>query len=118
MDSSTILNSILTLDDETEAKTAKGQVSKHRLLLWLVYNVTSYNVAVKLESQGKFCGLDILLDLKEKQISVKIDATAHKQADFLQKCILVPVKWLLGNWSTECLSLFSLTQLHFFSYIT
>ncbi len=113
-----MLNSILTLDDETEAKAAKGQVSKHRLFLWLAHNVTSCDVAVKLESQGKFCRLNIFFDLKEKGINVKTDATAHKQAYFLQKWILVPVKWLLGNWSTECLSLFSLTQLHSFSYIT
>lgn len=70
MDSLINLNSILTLDDETEAKTAKRQVSKHRLFLRLAHNVTFCAVAVKLESQGELCGLDILFDLKEEQINV------------------------------------------------
>lgn len=81
MDSYIILNSILTLDDETEAEAAKGQVSKHRLFLWLAYNVTSCDGAVNLESQGKLSGLNILFDLKEEQINVKIDATAHSSTD-------------------------------------
>lgn len=56
---------ILTLDDETEAKTAKGQVGKHRLFLRLAYDVTSCVVTGELESQGKFSRLDILFNLKE-----------------------------------------------------
>lgn len=79
MGGSIILNSILTLDDETEAEATQGQVGKHWLFLWLAYNATFCDVAVKLESKGKLGGLNILFDLKEKQI----------KADFLQKCILV-----------------------------
>lgn len=80
--SSIILDSILTLDDETEAEAAKGQVSKHGLFLWLPYNVAFCVAAVKLESQGKLGGLHILFDLKEKQINVKTDAAAHKQTSY------------------------------------
>lgn len=106
MDSSLILNSILTLDDETEAEASKGQVSKHRLFLWLARNVTVCVADVKLEGQRKLGGLNILFDLTEKHI--KTEATARRQADFLQKWILVPVKWLPGNWKTKCLNMFSL----------
>lgn len=78
-DRSIILNSILTLDDESEAKTAKGQVSKHRLFLWLADNVTFCDAAVKLECQGKLSGLNIRFNLMEKQINVQIDATAYNK---------------------------------------
>lgn len=116
--SSIIPDSILTLDDETEAEAAKGQVSKHRLFLWLANNVTFCVAAVKLESQRELSGLHILFDLKEKQINVKTDAAAHKQTDFLQEWILMPVQLLLEIWSTKCLDIFSFTQINFFSYMT
>lgn len=86
-----IFKSFLTLDNETEAETAKGQVGEHRLFLRLAYDVPSCVVVAKLESQGKLSRLNIFFDLRVKQISVNIDATAHKQADFLQNWILVPV---------------------------
>lgn len=73
--------SVLTLDDETETKTTKGQVGKHRLFLRQAYNVTFCVVAAKLESQGKLSRLNILFDLKGKQINVSIDAPAYKQDD-------------------------------------
>ena len=60
--------SSLTLDDETEAETAQGQVSKHRLFLRLTHNVTLCDVVVELESQSKLGGVNIFFDLKEKQI--------------------------------------------------
>lgn len=84
------------MDDETEAEAAKGQVSKHRLFLWLAYDVTFCDVAVKLERQGKLGGLDILFDLEKRKITVKIDSTAHKQA----------------------LPVFPLAHFHLLSYIT
>lgn len=55
---------------------------------------TSSDAAVKL---GKLGGPNILFDLKEKQINVKMDATAHKHADFLHKRILDPVGWKLEH---------------------
>jgi len=58
--------SILTLDDETKTKTAKGQVSKHWLLLRLAHNITLCNVTAKLESQSELGRLNIF-DLKGKK---------------------------------------------------
>lgn len=97
MDSSIIQHSILTLNNETEAEAPKGQVSKHRLFWGLASKVTFCVAVVKLEGQRKLSGFNILFDLKEKHT----ERTALKQTDFLQKLILVLVKWLLGNWNTK-----------------
>lgn len=63
-----IVNAVLTLDDESESKTAKRQESKHRLFLWLPQIVTFSIAAVQLEGQGKLGGLNTLFDLKREQI--------------------------------------------------
>lgn len=61
-----ILKRILTLDDKAKAKTAKGQVGKHGLFLWLADHVTFCGVVVELERQGELGGVDIFFDLKGK----------------------------------------------------
>lgn len=58
--------SIFTLDDKTEAKTAKRQVSKHWLLLRLANDVTFRLAAAQLEGQSELGRLDIFFYLKEK----------------------------------------------------
>lgn len=56
----------LTLDDETEAETTKGQESKDRLFLGL-RNGLVLTAAGELEGQSQLCGLHIFFDLEKKR---------------------------------------------------
>lgn len=88
MDNSIILNYIFTLDDETKAEAAKGQIRKHRLFLWLPSNVAVCRAVVELKGQCELSGLNVLFDLTGRHM--KREDTVHKQLGSLQ--ILVPVK--------------------------
>lgn len=73
--------STLTLDDESEAETAEGQVGKNWLFFWLAHDVTSCVVVAELESQGELSGLDLLFKLRSQQRRecLKKDLSQKKQ---------------------------------------
>lgn len=106
MVSSVFLNSVPTLDDETEAEASEGQVSKHRLFLRLAHNVILCVAAVQLEGQRELSGLNVLFDLREQHDKIKLRVT--NKLTFLLKAIPVAAKWLPRNWSTKRLTVFSL----------
>lgn len=78
--SSVFLNTVPTLDDETEAEASEGQVGKHGLLLRLAPNVTLCIAVVELEGQRELSGLNVLFDLREQRDKMKLRAA--NRADF------------------------------------
>lgn len=61
-------SSVLTLDDKTKAETAKRQVSKHGLLLWLANDVALRLAVAQLESQSEFGRLDVFFYLRGRYV--------------------------------------------------
>lgn len=72
MVSAVFLNSVPTLDDETEAEASEGQVSKHGLFLRLAHDVIFCVAAAQLEGQRELGGLNVFFDLGEQHDQIKL----------------------------------------------
>lgn len=107
----TKLKPALTLDDETKAETAQGEVGEDGLFLRLVHEAVGCLAAAELEGQGELRGLHVFFDL-EVQFSQTCFVIGCSQSTVKADCLgLSPLPYQVPNTKASSCSCFNIKWL-------